>query len=519
MTKNKICLSLVSLLVFCSGSAYAQNPYDTIKPANPVFNASPQSVIAPADFTFYEIKTITLTKNDLYNQYAIGLNRFMQSNVKSAYSDFQMMIDGIQPSDYAYLQIAVKMSDIGFFNLARKALDKVSDEMLAVLLNEEIQRFYFPAVKLSKADEVYLGEMFSNIIYNDQSKEATAELVKNAMLMQGSDYANYIAALGSIKSGNKEDALKYIDVAILKNSNNINYQKLKAEILSQSKNSKPALKIVEHIKTQPFLTKEFSDKVSSLEQYILYKTQKVDSLKNYHLAYHYFYEEELNKAMRTLQSSISAKKKYNKDIYALLARVYFEMKEFEKAQDMAEKAINLDKNNVMALLVLGDVEYRNKNYEVALKYYTKASSKDKQLPMAQVKSAITYKALNKEQKSKEILAKVLKTHSDCAEAYYYMALYDKDREVPYLKKSLAINLTYKDAWIDMARVEIERQNLRLAKKYLAIAKYIDENDFRYYYYQGVISKSEGFDGDAKSNFQKSLMLNPDFAPAKEELSI
>ena len=71
----------------------------------------------------------------------------------------------------------------------------------------------------------------------------------------------------------------------------------------------------------------------------------------------------------------------------------------------------------------------------------------------------------------------------------------------------------------MARVEIERNNLRVAKNYLSIAKYIDENDFRYYYYQGMISKSEGFVGEARVNFQKSLMLNPDFTPAKEELSI
>ena len=100
-----------------------------------------------------------------------------------------------------------------------------------------------------------------------------------------------------------------------------------------------------------------------------------------------------------------------------------------------------------------------------------------------------------------------------------MALYDKDREVPYLKKSLALNLAYKDAWIDLARVEIEKQNLRQAKIYLAIAVYIDENDFRYYYYQGLIAKAEGFTKDANVNFQKSLKLNPDYSPAKEELSI
>lgn len=510
---------LVGLLVLNGVSVHAQSLYDTIIPANPVFNSAPQSSVIPVDFSYFEIKKVTLSKNDVYNQYAIGLNRFMQSNVKSAYSDFQLLIDGIQSNDYGYLQLATKMADIGFFNLADKSLDKVKDSEISTLINEEIRRFYFPAVKLTKADEIYLGEIFSNIIYNDQSKEATSELVKNQVLMQGSDYANYLAALGSVKSGDKDFALQYIDVAISKNPQNVNYQKLKAEILSQGKNKKLALKIVEQIKSQPFLTKDFTEKVSSLEQYILYKTQKVEPLKNYHLAFHYYYEEELNKAMKTLQSAISAKKKFNKDIYALLSRVYFDMKEFEKAEDMALKSIKLDRNNPMALLVLGDVEYRNKNYQEALKYYEKSASNDKKSPVALVKSAVAYKALEQHKKSKDILAKVLKTHSDCAEAYYYMALYDKDREVPYLQKTLAIDLKNKDAWIDMARVEIERNNLRVAKNYLSIAKYIDENDFRYYYYQGMISKSEGFVGEARVNFQKSLMLNPDFTPAKEELSI
>lgn len=510
---------LTVLLLLCSTKVQAQSLYDAIKPANPVTNSAPSAVVTPVDFSYFEIKKVTLSKNDVYNQYAIGLNRFMQSNVKSAYSDFQMLIDGIYANDYGYLQLATKMADIGFFNLASKALDKVRDEDISAILNDEIKRFYFPSVQLSKADEIYLGEMFSNIIYNDQSKEATAELIKNSVLMQGSDYANYLAALGSIKSGQKDEALGFINVAISKNPSNVNYQKLKAEILSQGKDIKSSLKIVEQIKMQPFLTKEFSGKVSSLEQYILYKTQKAEALKNYHLAYHYYYEKELNKSLRTLQGAISDKKKYNKQIYALLSRVYFDMKEFEKAQDMALKSVKLDRNNTMALMTLGDIEYRNKNYEQALKYYERSSANDKKSPVASVKTAVVYKTLGQDKKSKDVLAKVLKTHSDCAEAYYYMALFDKDREIPYLKKSIALNLKFKDAWIDMARIEIENKNTNQAKNYLTIAKYIDENDFRYYYYQGVIAKSEGLVEEASENFQKSLKLNPDFNPAKEELSI
>lgn len=61
----------------------------------------------------------------------------------------------------------------------------------------------------------------------------------------------------------------------------------------------------------------------------------------------------MNKALKTLQSAGSNKKKTNREVYALLSRVYFDMKEFEKAQDIAQKAYKLDKNNVTAFLVLG----------------------------------------------------------------------------------------------------------------------------------------------------------------------
>ena len=496
-----------------NASAWAQNPYARIQPANPL--ATSPSV----DLMFLEPKKATLTKNDIYNQYAIGLNRFMQSNVKSAYADFNVLIESISQSDYAYLQLATKMADIGFFNLAELALEKVQDKDISNLLNDEIKRFYFPSTKLSRTDEVYLGEIFSNIIYNDQSREATAELVKNSILMQGSDYANYLAALGSLKSGSLDAAVKYADTAISKNPQNINYSKLKAEILAQGKKPQNALKIVKEIKQQPLLTTEYANKINSLEQYILYKTQKNESQKNYHLGYYYYYEKDLNKALKNLQNAGSNKKKNNREVYALLSRVYFDMKEFEKAQDIAQKAYKLDKNNVTTLLVLGDINYRNKDYKTALKYYEHAANNEKVSPLPLVKTAETYQMLQKDKKAKEIFAKILKNNSGCSQAYYHMALYDKDREIPYLKKSVALNLTYKDAWIDLARVEIEKQNLHQAKIYLAIAGYIDENDFRYYYYQGLIAKAEGFTKDANANFQKSLKLNPDYSPAKEELSI
>lgn len=113
----------------------------------------------------------------------------------------------------------------------------------------------------------------------------------------------------------------------------------------------------------------------------------------------------------------------------------------------------------------------------------------------------------------------MKSYSDSFVAYYKIALKDKSKEIAYLKKAVAINMNYKDAWIDLGRVEIERGNYFEAKKYLGVANYIDENDFRYYYYQGLIAKNQGLKQDAQRYFKKSLLLNPDYIPTKEELSI
>jgi tetratricopeptide (TPR) repeat protein len=397
------------------------------------------------------------------------------------------------------------------------AISKIDDKNLSDFIVEDMKQYYFPSVKLKKDDEIYLGEVFSNIMYNDQSREATSELVKNTTLMQTSDYANYIASLGYLKSNDFADAEIHIDTAIKMNDQNLNYKKLKAEILAQGKKPQNALKMVDYIKSQKLYSADYTRKVNSLEQFVLYKSKKNYSEKMYHLGYYYYYENELAKSVKTLQGAFSTKKKANKDVYSLLSRVYFDMSDFEKAQDCATKAYKIDSKNTQALLVLGDLSYRTKDYKTALKYYKEAESSDKTSFDSSVKIAQTYEQLGKEKKAFEIYERLLKTYDNCYIAYYKIALKDKSKEIAYLKKALAINITFKDAWIDLGRCAIEQQNYKDAKKYLAVANYIDENDFRYYYYQGLLAKKQGEDG--VYYFKKSLSLNPDYQPAKEELKI
>ena len=69
---------------------------------------------------------------------------------------------------------------------------------------------------------MYLAEIFSNIMYNNQSREATGELLKQNSLLSDSDYANYLAAFGSMKNGDIKQAEKSIESAISKNPKNLN---------------------------------------------------------------------------------------------------------------------------------------------------------------------------------------------------------------------------------------------------------------------------------------------------------
>ena len=93
------------------------------------------------------------------------------------------------------------------------------------------------------------------------------------------------------------------------------------------------------------------------------------------------------------------------------------------------------------------------------------------------------------------------------------------KQLPYLKKALALNIMYTDAWLGLARYELTRDNFAKAQDYLATAYYIDQNDFRYYYYQGLIYKNKDDLTTAAMYFKKCLKLNPKCDEAQKELNL
>ena len=118
--------------------------FDQIPAVNPLM---PQPV--PANTIALPVKKATLTHNNIHNVYALAFERFMQSNVKSAYNDFKVLIESMGENDYVYMKFAENMADIGFFDLSEKASEKVQDKALSGFLADDIKLYYFPSKKLS----------------------------------------------------------------------------------------------------------------------------------------------------------------------------------------------------------------------------------------------------------------------------------------------------------------------------------------------------------------------------------
>lgn len=519
---------LLTSILFFQAASYG------IKPCHAEdFSTKTINFIEP--FSAVGEKTIDLNKTKSFDKF-INLNpttdfsnlidatdRFVQCNIKASWEDFKNLIETAEPNDFTYISIANKMSDMGLFDLANLACSKIQDQEISKTSIDAMKKFYYPKKKLKLEDELFLAEIYSNILYNDQSAESTSELLKKSELLENSDYANYLVALGSFKSDSLARADKYINIAILKNPSNLNYQKLKAEILAKENKSEQAIKTVEALKRQNLYAFEYERKIQSLEQYILYKTKKAQWEKNYHLGHYYYLENDGTKAIKSLQTALNdaKKKSCTAAVYSLMSEIYLNLNETDKASECAQKAYKMNKNNPRTLTVLGDLKYNAKYYKQALNYYRQASAQSKGANNSLVKEALAYQNLGNTKKAKEIYTKILKTNFDNYQAYYNLALLEKgsttEEEVKYLKKALAINPLFKDGWLELAKIELDNTNYGTAKKYLSNAFYIDENDFRYYYYHGLANKGLGDYNQAQYDFKKCLKLNTKCKEAQDEL--
>ncbi|MGN0018279.1 MAG: tetratricopeptide repeat protein [Candidatus Gastranaerophilaceae bacterium] len=522
MIKKFLCsfITILSLTLFVQALCFAKEEQSKVK-TNEDFGNYAINLLDPT-MKVNELSVnfnITLSQMEAFNDFLSATDKFKQSNVEVAYEEYKNVLDKVETNDFGYTLMANKLAEYGFFYLSEFATKKMSDKDITSNHVENLKKFFYPNKRLTYKEEIYLAEAYANIMYNDQAKESLDDIIKQSDLLKNYDYANYIAALAAYKSNNLQVARQYINSAVSKNPQNLNYQILQAQIYADGAKPQTALKIVSHIKKEPLTESELQRRVNSIEQYVLYKSAEKDWLKNYHLGYYYFYQSEYSKSIRALQNALGKNKGNNAKVNSLMSKVYLAMNEYEKAQDSAQKAIKKNKNLADARMTRGKLNFIKKDYKNALKDFEKAE-KDKSVSSdAQVKIAEIYQKQGEEKLAKAMFEKALKTSSTSVEAYYNIAMTEPFKQLNYLKKALGINITYTDAWLGLARYEINRDNFSLAQDYLSTVYYLNQNDYRYYYYQGLIYKSHDDIQTAALYFQKCLKLNPNCQEAKKELNL
>ena len=444
------------------------------------------SGIPPAEKTEYG--NIQYTAKEFKKSLFSVAEKFVNLNIRSAYDDLSKMIMDNESSDYYLILLADKASELGFFDLSDLAFSKITDCDIAAYDSGSSHKLFFPKCNLSRSEILVLAEALSNIRFNDRSSDAVRDITEKITNLDENDYANYLLASGYLKLNEIDNAKKHIQTALSLNPDNLNYKILQSQITANTKKNKKALKSVSETKKINLGYYPIKNRIEVNEQYVKYKTEKQSWLKDYHLGYYYFLKDDTGKALKILQGAISRNNSHNALLYSLMGRIYVKNGEYDKAETVATKAYGYNISNVDTLLSLGDIAYENNKYKQALKYYKQAAKSRSAATEAKLKLADTYSKLNNSKTSKSIYKKAAKEDSTAYEAYYHIALGDPAVELNYLKKSVAINPNFKDGWIDLSRVMIEKGNLALAKKYLENAYYLDENDFRYYYYQSLLIK-------------------------------
>lgn len=446
--------------------------------------------------------------NFIKAKYTSAENRFLQGNVKASHDDFEDLISKASHDDYVFLAYGMKMAEYGFFDLSNDLISRLDNNLYTQNYISDIKKYYYPSAMVNPKDIMYLADAYAGIVYNNLAIETTSELI-NSTQAADSDYKNYLIALGYYKSNDLAHALKYINNAIIENDINVSYKILQAKILADSNKPKQAMKVLAKIKKSEFITVDFQDKIRAAEEYILYKIAKDEPLKDYHLAYYYHLQDKSFLAAKVLQGAILQAKDYAPQIFALLGKVLYDNDEPLKAQEFAQRAYRENPKNYLAALTLADLCYDDRNYTEALKYYKKAKKLSKDTEPA-VGIAKTYLALEQDKKSKKLYEKLLKKHYLNSELLADSLKIFPQRADDYMPAIASVDITNNDMWLGLANMAIKDGNYSMAQTYLNNSYYIDENNFKYYYYLSQVLRAKGDIEKSNLSLIKCSRLNADY---------
>ena len=83
----------------------------------------------------------------------------------------------------------------------------------------------------------------------------------------------------------------------------------------------------------------------------------------------------------------------------------------------------------------------------------------------------------------------------------------------YLPRVAAVDISNNDIWLGLANLAIKDGNYNMAMTYLNNSYYIDENNFKYYYYLSLVLRAKGDVELANQSLIRCSTLNSDYNAA------
>lgn len=519
---------LISSLSVCN--CYAQEiRQDIVKTPVSTFNKENLKFIKNNDLTNDFLKIITFSSNsdtansinasqiDYAKKYADANEKFAQGNITSAFKDYKAVLAASSKDDFVNLGFAYKFANMGMFSLAQEAINNIQDREIYNHQIQLIKSKLFPQMILSYDDEIMLAQNYTEIYYNNLAFEVARDMSKMPDKYKRSDYAHFILSQAYYNIKEYGKAVNEINKALSINPDNANYLKYKAQIYCETNKLNEAVKILDNLLAQDISIMDYRNNVEGLRFYTLAKATKNREKSKFYLANYFIKTGDYQRAIKELNQNTAADKKDYKSL-TLLADIKFRQNELADSMDLYEKAYKIKKNYPANLNGIANMYMFKKDYKNALDFYIKAYKKDKTNTEALINASMCAKMIGATDKSVDYANKVFAKENINAKVYYTASKIDDIKNIQYLKKTISLDPMFLDAWLDLADIAIKNGRLDLAETYLKPVKYVDNQNYRYYYYSGLINKQSGNKEAATSNFRKSLEINPFFDDASKELN-
>lgn len=226
------------------------------------------------------------------------------------------------------------------------------------------------------------------------------------------------------------------------------------------------------------------------------------------------YSEALNDYNKTLELE------YNSDALYFRALVKVDLEQYEDAVNDLNTLYKKDETYNKALLKIGDIYYKNKNFKKAIEFYEKFLNTEPDNHYALNQLGYSYGCLDTKKdlmKGIEIISKAIDLDKSnyfyyyCRGYLYYdLNLYKKgnlEMALNDFENTIKLNPNYSKAYFEIGNIYYDTKNYQKQIEYYSKAIDLEKENGKYYFWRAKAYLETNYKEKACADFQKAKELN------------